>query len=285
MAWDKSGGGTRSRTSGPNMTPSQVVEQRPAEQIACLPRLPPLLHEGGAAHRKQRLLEQRLGMELFVEAVGEGDPDVEVAPGKVDLLVVGLELDGDVRVRRPEPHESRHEPLLRHRLDRHQPQQRIASIATLGHVAQLCERALYVGEIEPSEPVEPHRLRAALKQPSAQMSLESLDVVRDCTGGVQPRVSVAVRQSCQAVPLASEEASVHERWKIRHVTVPRNPGRTPLPVGAHAFMLILNVENHRCPVQLAGENCGSVRCESVYARKAGIPDQEVKKLGMKTQKN
>jgi hypothetical protein len=71
----------------------QVVQQRPPVQIRRLPGLPLGLQEGGAAHRKQRFLEQRLGVQRVGDPVGEGDPDVEVPPVRVDLAVVGLELD------------------------------------------------------------------------------------------------------------------------------------------------------------------------------------------------
>ena len=82
----------------PIACPHQVVEQRPSVQVVRLRRTPARLEQRRAAHRHQRLLEQRLAMRRTLDAVGERDPLVELALLGGERALVGLELDGQVGV-------------------------------------------------------------------------------------------------------------------------------------------------------------------------------------------
>ena len=102
--------------------PAEIVQQRPGVQIRGFAGLAARLDKGRTAHRKKRLLEQRLRAVRCRPRrpglAGVRDPDIEIAPLRVDIAVVGLQLDSDPRMGGPQVRQSRHEPFLGNRLDR-----------------------------------------------------------------------------------------------------------------------------------------------------------------------
>ena len=136
----------------PIVVPGEVVEQRPFEQIGWVPGLPARCEQGRAAHRDQRFLEQHFALQAVRDPDDEGDPDFEVAPCRIDLVVVterGLELDGDLGVSVAERREPRRQPHFGKGLDGDEPERpgRLASAELLRRLVETGEAGLYRGEV------------------------------------------------------------------------------------------------------------------------------------------
>ena len=116
------------------------------------------LEKRRATDRKQRLVEQHLGMQRVGYFVGESYPDIEIPPVGVDRTVVGLELNGDIWVGSLEVRETRHQAPLSHHLDRDEFQKppRGTVAPTFDHVAEFREDALDILQTRLASRVEAH---------------------------------------------------------------------------------------------------------------------------------
>ena len=112
------------------------------------------------------------------------DPDVELAPSRIDLVVIGLELDDNLGVRAPERGEPRHQPHLGEGLDGDELQRPgiRASTKALGGPVESGEGVLDLDEQRLSTRAQGETVRLALEQLDPEVLLKRPDTMGNGAG-------------------------------------------------------------------------------------------------------
>ena len=156
----------------------------------------------------------------MLDLVGECDPQVEIAPPGINVVVVGLELDGDAGVGAAEGCEPRHQPHLGHGLDRDELENPWAGFVAVASddLADLGEDAVDVAEAGLAAVVEGDAAARAVEQGTAEVAFEHADAVGDGGGG-----DLELLRGAHEALVASggvKEAQALQRGQRRHGVTP-----------------------------------------------------------------